>query len=325
MLTKQAKINLINASNASDSFLKKNYVRSEKEFENFDIGSHGLPLLISADPNVFVFHPKDTFKISKEKILKKIYQLKNKEYTGFRHAFSNYELFLSNFKVRDDFKVFVDTVTYQNTQAKRTIKSLLSRHSSVGAFQTRNIPHAGHEKIMERMLENCKHLVINPVIGPKKTGDVTLEALSLAYKYLGTHKYKGRISFIPISANMYYAGPNEAIHHTILRERLGFSLFSVGRDHAGAEGVYSSHAAPNLIKRNRERYKIQIMTHSGAVYCRNCDKVLLINECNCQSRYISDISGTKFRAALKNGKTYELADLGLQSYLNLKSKEIFQK
>lgn len=324
MLTKLDEINLINAANTSDYFLAENFIRSESEFEGFDISSRGLPLLVAADPKVFTFRPKDIFRISKDKLLKKIYQLQNSEYSGFKHAFYNNELFLSNFEVRSSYKKFVEVITINNTRSKKYIEHLLSRHSSVGAFQTRNIPHAGHEKIMERMLENCEHLVINPVVGPKKKGDITLEALNLSYKYLGKHKYEDRVSFIPISANMYYAGPNEAIHHTILRERLGFSIFSVGRDHAGAEGVYGPHEASDLVKRNRHKFNIQILTHGGAVYCQNCRKVLLVNECSCSSRDMMDISGTKFRAALKTGKRYEFADADLQTYLTSQTKEFFQ-
>jgi sulfate adenylyltransferase len=325
MLTKLDEINLINASNASDSFLDKNYVRSESEFDSFDISSFGLPLLVAADPKIFSFRPKDIFKISKEKILKRIYNLQNLEYRGLTHAHGKNELFLSNFKVRDAYKEYLDMVTNQNFLAKQSIRSLLRRHSLVGAFQTRNIPHAGHEKIIQLMLENCDHLVINPVVGPKKAGDVTLDALRLSYKYLGTHKYNGRISFIPINANMYYAGPNEAIHHTVLRERLGFSLFSVGRDHAGADGVYGAHEAPDLVNCNRERFKIKIITHGGAVYCQNCCDVVLVNGCNCNDDAIVDISGTKFRAALRDGRMYEFADANLQTYLTTIKTEIFQK
>ena len=98
-MTKLDEINLINPSNASDEFLNKNFIRSETEFEDLDISSSGLPLLVAVDLKVFIFRPKDTFKTAKEKILKKIYQLQDVEYSGFKHAFYNNELFLSNFEV----------------------------------------------------------------------------------------------------------------------------------------------------------------------------------------------------------------------------------
>ena len=67
MLTKLDEINLINASNASDDFLEKNFVRSEKEFEDFDISSAGLPLLVAADPKSLSFRPKTLLKFPKRK------------------------------------------------------------------------------------------------------------------------------------------------------------------------------------------------------------------------------------------------------------------
>ena len=124
---------------------------------------------------------------------------------------------------------------------------------------------------------------------------------------------------------MYYAGPNEAIHHTILRGRLGFSLFSVGRDHAGADGVYEAHEASDLVSCNRDKFKIKIITHGGAVYCQNCRDILFVGGCNCNDEDIVDISGTKFRDAIQNGKMYEFADANLQSYLTKINTKIFQK
>ena len=43
-----------------------------------------------------------------------------------------------------------------------------SQNLKIGAFQTRNILHLGHELIINEMLEFCDHVVINPVLGPKK-------------------------------------------------------------------------------------------------------------------------------------------------------------
>ena len=325
MFTKLDEINLINASNASDDFLNKNFIRSETEFEDFDISSSGLPLLVAADPKVFIFRPKDTFKISKEKILKKIYQLQDIEYSGFKHAFYNNELFLSNFEVRDSYKKFVEMITIQNTRSKQNIGYLLSRHSSVGAFQTRNIPHAGHEKIMARMLENCDHLVINPVIGPKKIGDVNIDSLRMIYNFLIKYKYGDRVSFQPIYANMFYAGPREAVHHALLRKRLGFDLFSVGRDHAGAEGVYPPEAAPNLVTKFKDIIGLDIISHQGAALCTSCNEVVIIGECPHETGSLQDIAGTSFRKCLRETRLFELADKKMLEYIYNSKMELFEK
>ena len=100
MLTKLDEINLLNASNASDGFLNKNFVRSELEFEDFDINSRGLPLLVAADPKVFTFRQKDTFRIAKEKILRKVYQIQNLESIRTTKVYHNNSMFQSFIDVR---------------------------------------------------------------------------------------------------------------------------------------------------------------------------------------------------------------------------------
>ena len=91
-----------------------------------------------------------------------------------------------------------EKILLQNQRVFDEVARIKETYKIVGAFQTRNIPHFGHEKIIERMLEVCDHVVINPVIGPKKSGDVKLEVLEMIYEYLILHKYEHRISFLPI-------------------------------------------------------------------------------------------------------------------------------
>ena len=137
-------------------------------------------------------------------------------------------------------------ISIQNQKAIAHVKDLREKFDNVGAFQTRNIPHFGHQKIMERMLDICDHLVVNPALGPKKGGDATIECLNSVFGDFFTSRFGGRISFMPVFSNMYYAGPREAIHHSILRRNMGFTNFSVGRDHAGAENFYDPKAAPKI-------------------------------------------------------------------------------
>ena len=96
---------------------------------------------------------------------------------------------------------------------------------------------------MQLMLNHADHLVLNPVIGPKISSDLKIEEYIDQLKPYFDRKYDGRISIRPVIANMYYAGPREAIHHAKLRQRLGFTHFVVGRDHAGSEGCYAPQAA----------------------------------------------------------------------------------
>jgi sulfate adenylyltransferase len=201
---------------------------------------------------------------------------------------------------------------------------LKEKFSNIGAFQTRNIPHFGHELILQRLLEICDHVVINPVIGPKKSGDIKVECLKRTYTFLSQSKYKHKISFKPIFANMFYAGPREAMHHALIRQRIGFQHFTVGRDHAGAEHVYAPQDAPKLIKQNIDRLTIQVMVHNGATFCTECKKVLFIGECSHSIKSRMDISGSDFRESLKSKSMFNFADPEMQKYLHENNTEMFE-
>ena len=316
--------NLINAGNINSGLLSENFARSHEEFLNFPVSLKGLPILIAADSAVFEFSSKDVFQISEDEILTKIYNLGNREYVGYQHAFHS-NRFLRRFRVKKIFKKIVDKITLQNQTVFDEVARIKEKYKIVGAFQTRNIPHFGHEKIIEHMLEVCDHVVINPVIGPKKSGDVKLEVLEMIYEYLILHKYKHRVSFLPIFANMFYAGPNEALHHAILRQRVGFNVFSVGRDHAGAQGAYLPSLAVAKLVESEKNLNIKIFGHKGAVFCDTCNSAVLFGECDHDIKQYKDIAGTQFRLSIKNKEIFSFADKDMQSYLESRNLEVFEE
>ncbi len=324
MLDKQSYFNLINAANITSGLLEKNLVKSESELGKFKDTLEGLPILIAADHKIFSFSKDDVFKLNKIDICRTVYSHSDTSYIGFKHAYPG-NTFLSQFSVRPEFQFIFDEIVLQNYDCIEKIKLLKERVNCLGAFQTRNIPHSGHEAIIKTMLTQCEHVVINPVMGPKKKDDIKLNALQEIFSDLSNRKYKGKISFMPFFANMFYAGPREAIHHIKLRQSLGFDLFSVGRDHAGAQGIYAPSAATELVQKNSSKFKISVMCHNGGAYCTRCERALLIGECSCDQQYLHDIAGTKFRSALKEGRIFDFADYEMQKYLIKNNMDIFEK
>lgn len=324
MLSKSSNFNLINAANVASGLLKNNLVSNEKEFLAFDWQVKGLPVLIEADQNVFDFTSEDVFELDPVLICEKVYGHRNLSYVGFKHAFRA-NRFASKFNIKSRYEKYFDDIVKQNRNCLQTIRELKLKHDRVGAFQTRNIPHFGHEAIIRSMLQNCSHVVINPVMGPKKEGDIRLNILETVFRDLASRKYNDNISFNPIIANMFYAGPREALHHAIMRQNIGFDLFSVGRDHAGADGAYHASAATDFIKQRQDKLDISVMCHGGAVYCTACEKALLRGDCDCESKYKQDIAGTKFRKALTEKRIYPLADTVMQRDIINRELEIFEE
>ncbi len=323
LLNNREAFSLINAANIQSNLLRNNFVDSQKSFIAFYDRAKGIPLMVPADETLFYFASKDVFTLSKSEILKLVYNISDEKYVGFKHAFNELS-FLSKFEVKKAYLPFFKQVMKQNLEIEDYVASLKQEFKNVGAFQTRNIPHFGHELIIQRLLEVCDHVVINPVIGPKKHGDVTIECMERTYTFLSKTKYKQKISFKPIFANMFYAGPREAMHHALMRQRIGFQHFTIGRDHAGAKSVYDPRDAPKLIKRNIDRLKIQVMVHNGAAFCLKCSKVIIIGECSHSIKSMIDISGSDFRSSLKKRDLFNLADPEMQKYLLKNNIEMFE-
>ena len=323
MLDSWKLFSLINVANVQSGLLAENLVTESDKLVDFKDISRGIPIFVPADSDLFIFEKSDIFSVGPERILHTVYGHDDKSYIGFNHAFKSFN-FLSRIEVRDEFKQVLNGIIKQNRQVAQYVASLRRNIKTVGAFQTRNIPHFGHEAIMQRMLRDCDHLVINPVVGPKKKGDATLECLEDIFSNFYHNQYNGRITFKPIMANMFYAGPREAIHHARLRKALGFDLFSVGRDHAGAGGVYSPDAASNVVKRYEGSLGINVLCHTGAVFCHVCDKVLLRVDCDHRDSAKSDISGTEFRKCLVSKSKFEHSNKLLQEHLFSQKYMVFE-
>jgi ATP sulfurylase len=323
MLNNQKLFSLINVANVESGLLAKNLVRGHEELMNFRCMSSGVPILIPADPSLFIYKKSDVFAIEPEEILEIIYGHNDSLYVGFAHSFRDLT-FLSNFEVKDEYRSTVSAMINQNDSVVDHVSRLRLQGKTIGAFQTRNIPHFGHEKIIHRMLDHCDHLVINPVFGPKKSGDATLQCLENVFSNFYHNQFSGRITFKPIMANMFYAGPREAIHHSRMRKKLGFDLFSVGRDHAGASGIYAPDAAVNAVKRFSRILGINVFCHSGAVFCRSCDRVILRDDCEHADEDKMDISGTQFRHCLNSKTLFEFASSRLQEYLFSQNFQVFE-
>ena len=83
------------------------------------------------------------------------------DYIGFKLSF-NSNKFLSSWSVRKKFKDKLSEITDLNYSSRNKIQNLKSKFNNIAAFQTRNIPHFGHETIIQELLKQSDHVVINP-------------------------------------------------------------------------------------------------------------------------------------------------------------------
>lgn len=173
----------------------------------------------------------------------------------------------------------------------------------VVGFQTRNAPHRAHEYLQRIGLEVTDGLFINPVIGKKKVGDFTDEAILASYQYMVEQVFprdRAVLSILPLQ--MRYAGPREAILHAIIRKNFGCTHFIVGRDHAGVGTYYGTYAAQEIFDTISD-IGITILKLENSFFCKRCETVATAKTCAHADDQRIGPSGTIIRKLLQAGQS----------------------
>jgi sulfate adenylyltransferase len=173
---------------------------------------------------------------------------------------------------------------------------------TVVGFQTRNIPHVGHEALQKAALNQVDGLFVNPLVGGKKAGDFEDPVIVAAYEALLAHYYPAdRAALAILQGQMRYAGPKEAIFHAIQRKNFGCTHFIIGRDHAGVGNFYSPYAAQEIF-RDYPDLGITPLFFPAFFRCRRCDALTTEKACPHPATDRVDFSGTRLRNALTSGE-----------------------
>ncbi|HLM00044.1 MAG TPA: bifunctional sulfate adenylyltransferase/adenylylsulfate kinase [Pyrinomonadaceae bacterium] len=168
---------------------------------------------------------------------------------------------------------------YDFSELRLAPAEIRARLASLGsnrvvAFQTRNPLHRAHEELTKRAMEKTGGaLLLHPVVGLTKSGDVDYYSRVQTYKVL-TEKYYDRrrvlLALLPLA--MRFAGPREAVWHAVIRRNYGANYLIVGRDHAGAgrdsDGVpfYAPYEAQELVEKFSEEIGVGVLPFEEFVY-----------------------------------------------------------
>ncbi len=176
------------------------------------------------------------------------------------------------------------------------------------AFQTRNPMHRAHFELTLRAIrENEANLLLHPVVGMTKPGDIDhytrvrcYQALLLQYP-----QHTVYLALLPLSMRM--AGPREALWHAIIRKNFGCTHLIVGRDHAGpgndADGkpYYGPYDAQGLLSAHEAELGITMVPFKMLRYVEDSDAYMAEDEVPEGARTLS-LSGTELRERLQTGR-----------------------
>ncbi|MDR3504107.1 MAG: sulfate adenylyltransferase [Legionella sp.] len=176
--------------------------------------------------------------------------------------------------------------------------------ATVAAFQTRNPLHRSHEFLCKMGNEICDGLFIHPIVGKLKEGDIPAETRLECYEVLLKNYFNEKNVVMKVyPMEMRYAGPSEAILHSIFRQNFGCSHILVGRDHAGVGDYYSAYQAQEIFDQFKPGELLcQPIKVTAAMFCTKCDGMTTEKTCPHGKEDHLKISGTKLRAMLANGE-----------------------
>ncbi len=178
----------------------------------------------------------------------------------------------------------------------------------VVAFQTRNPLHRAHHELTLRAAKEVEaNLLIHPVVGMTKPGDVDHYTRVRCYQAImdGYPHNTAMLSLLPLAMRM--GGPREAVWHAIIRRNYGVTHLIVGRDHAGpgadAQGrpFYGPYDAQDLVRQHEAELGVTMVPFRQMVYVEHLDGYLPEDEVPKGARTLT-ISGTEQRRRLNEGR-----------------------
>lgn len=200
------------------------------------------------------------------------------------------------------------------------------------AFQTRNPLHRAHEYALvyglEKLLRDGHNAgaCLFPLVGETKGDDVPADVRMKTYEALIERRQLGegdsdptlwgprkesapdRVFLLGVDIKMFYAGPKEAVMHSIYRQNFGFTDIVIGRKHADAPyhdgtAIWGDFDAQEIFGKLAGDLQIQPVKVGFAAYYESAGRVDLM-ELHKDEKPVF-ISGKDVRKTLMEGKTVD--------------------
>ena len=248
------------------------------------------PIAILKDIQIYSF--------DKDLLAENVFTTKDRAHPGVEEVYKMKDYLIGGeIELLDDSKETFPEYNFTPRETRKIFKEKGWR--KIVAFQTRNVPHCGHEFLQKEALKEVDGLFIQRVIGKKKNSDFKDEYILVSYEVLIDRYYpKDRVVLGVLPYKMRYAGPREALLHALVRKNFGCTHFIVGRDHAGVGNYYKPFAAQEIFNNfKKDEIGIEIMTFPEVVYCPIEKKHIFKNNCSHPEKIF--FSGTKIRELIK--------------------------
>ena len=238
-----------------------------EEFADLKIGTQ----LALRDPEGFmpaVLTVESVWRVDKEKEAESIYGTLDKRHPGVKYLFDSVGDYYIGGRVQGVQLPFY----YDFDSLRATPKELRHKFEKLGwrnivAFHTSKPMHRVHQEItMLAANEANAHILLHPVVGMSKPGDIQYHSRVHCYQAIKKHYPKGLVELSLLPAALRMAGPREALMNAIIRQNYGCSHYIIGTEHAAPPNVrddairfYPSGLSQQFVKKYTDRLDIKII------------------------------------------------------------------
>ena len=153
---------------------------------------------------------------------------------------------------------------------------------NVVAFHTSKPMHRVHQEITMRAAKEANaHILIHPVVGMSKPGDLQYYARVHCYQAIKKHYPKSLVALSLLPLAMRMAGPREALMNAIIRQNYGCSHYIVGPEHSAPPNVrddaarfYPSGASQDYVSKHQDELDIAIVPVDELCYDEDGDRYI---------------------------------------------------
>jgi sulfate adenylyltransferase len=256
-----------------------------------------------------VIHVEDVWEADRAAEAEKVFGSTNPEHPGVDFLLNKTNPFYVGGRVEGlSLPIHYDFRLLRRTPAELRKEFAKQGWRKIVAFQTRNPMHRAHvELTMRASAETESNLLIHPVVGMTKPGDVDHYTRVRAYQAILDRYPRNTAKLSLLNLAMRMGGPREAVWHAIIRKNHGCTQLIVGRDHAGpgsdSEGnpFYGPYDAQEMVIKHQEELGVEMVPFKLMVYVEEQDTYMPIDEVPEGVKPLI-ISGTDLRERLAYGR-----------------------
>ena len=277
---------------------------SRDQADEFDVGAQ-IALKDDEGTVIAILHLQEKYLVNKKREIAKVYQTTDIAHPGVAYVVEK----------RGDVLLGGDIDIVNMPKHKKfgefRLTPFETRHmfeqrgwSKIVGFQTKNPIHRAHEYLLKCALEICDGLLIHPLLCDSDNNSLEDEVKMSCYSTLKKNYYpEDRVILSVFPGNTKYAGPREAVLHTIIRKNFGCTHFIVGRDHAEVGNYYKAYESQNVFKEfGPHELEITPLLFENAVYCKKCEDMVSQKTCPHSAKEHVSLNSSEVDKLLKKGE-----------------------